>query len=697
MRALGLLAAIAVGCATGRGTIDTGAPITSGIRQTPDRWREWCSVHLTVDTDLDEPSALALIRAFERSVTAFDALLLPDAERPHSRLRVVLFASPDQYTTLGPKGWWGHYSTEEPDGEMTSTIYMAATANLTTSVVRFEHELTHRYVNGLMPQASTWLNEGFAVLWSSLRVGERDARLGYRPASIAARDLGALMRSDFRGFHDGDEASHYALAGAFVEFLWFEEHEAFVRALHELMRGVAAADALQPFAAPSIAPRFATWYRGVQWQERGNVVVDRYELSVPDPRPPSEPRVLTSAEVLRIAATLHLARDDAGASDRAAAWVEGAITFDPFDPSAYYWAGVFAMLTGESDRAEAAFATALSLQPDNVRALAGLVGERLQQRKRVDDLSGVEPLVARISRRTSLVMPLRMLAAYAHVRGQDDDAIQFLRRALRSSSGCTACRLSLAALYNARGDRSDAEQELERAIALRRETTPAQAERLRHQLADARQHAADCERDDAAACEALSDDYTYGRGLPADWPLALAMSRRACEAGRAHACVRVAAALRFGDAAEEDQAGAVRLLTRACAGGDASACNNLGDAYENGVGVAADVPHAIALYRDACAGGSAWGCLSLASLAWRGIGLAHDEPAIVEWIARAVSLDKRVVDQARGACHRDAAVCALAGVAVAHGLGVEAANPERARELMAVACAHGDAAACQWQ
>src|SRR5262249_44388531 len=160
-------------------------------------------------------------------------------------------------------------------------------------------------------------------------------------------------------------------------------------------------------------------------------------------------------------------------------------------------------------------------QPDNLRALGGLVWQRLQQRARVDDFSVVEPLVARISPRTSLIMPLLTLAMYAHARGNDDDAFRYLRRALQTSPGCTSCRIGLARLHSVRGETADAERELERAMALKRETPANAAAELRRTFAEVRDSIGACDRGDAAACERLSDAYAGGGGVPPDFAVAL--------------------------------------------------------------------------------------------------------------------------------------------------------------------------------
>jgi TPR repeat protein len=694
-RAVVLAAALACGCAAAPRPPEAArpAPIKPSALLTSDLWREWYSDHLTLDSDVEPATATTLLSEFERSVEAFDALFLPDLARSRGRLRVVLFARWRQYQALGPPNSGGVFVMHEPDDERNATIFMATRDSLRGTVVSFQHELAHGYVNASMPQAPTWLNEGIAELWQSLHPGDGDTRLGYLPPPLGDRDVDKLLRGNYRSFHRPDmQDANYGLAGTFTEFLWFDQHEPFLRYLHALAGGTAAATAWEQSFPQPVADAFERWYRALKRDGKG-VTVEGYSFRTVEPLPPISVRPLTMAEMLRLFAALELERSQWSSLLRAATWAVTAVLFAPFDAEAYYWAGVYAdFLPRGAAPAEAAYATALALQPDHVRALGGLAMERLQLRARVDDFSEVEPLVARISSRTTLIGPLVALAAYAHARGHDDDAFHYIRRALQASPGCTSCRLWLASLHNVRGETADADRELERALALRREMPPDIAASIRRAFAETRTSLPACDRGDAAACERLSDSYDAQHGVPGDFAVSLDLARRACDGKRAHACRRVAGELRRGIRPDPEKSTA--LMRHACLLGDWEACNDLGDAYEHGVGVAADVARAARMYRDACAHDSAWGCVSLASLAWRRLELPHDEAQIVDWIARSVKLDKSIVSAVASDCPTHSESCALAAIAWSRGLGVEK-NSAYARDLMDLGCAAGDADACR--
>ena len=290
--ALTLAAVVACGCAVAPPLPPPTqpSPVKASGLQTSYLWCEWYSDHLTLDSDVDAATATALLSDFERSVGAFDALFLSDVARPRTRLRVVLFAQLRDYWALGPRYTPGLYAAEEPDYESNATIFMPTRDSYRATVVAFQHELTHRHVNASMPQAPGWLDEGLAELWQSLHLGDHDTRLGYLPPALGDRDVDKLMRPDDRSFHWLDlRQGNYELAGAFVEFLWLEQHDAFLRYLHALAGGAAAATAWQQSFPQPVATAFETWYRAVKrGAGTGDVTVGALRI----PRAPAAPAVV---------------------------------------------------------------------------------------------------------------------------------------------------------------------------------------------------------------------------------------------------------------------------------------------------------------------------------------------------------------------------------------------------------------------
>jgi TPR repeat protein len=319
---------------------------------------------------------------------------------------------------------------------------------------------------------------------------------------------------------------------------------------------------------------------------------------------------------------------------------------------------------------------------------------RFARRHNADDLSEVEPLMARIWRRTSLVQPLLALSRYAYARGDMDEALRYARRAADASPQFASAAFGYIGLLTVLGRDGEATRALERLLASQRELSAATANEAREDYRRARASVADCAPTDVAACETLAKAYRQGRFAPYDPARAGPLFVLACEHGRWTACLPAANALRLGEGFAPNPARGAALLRRACDHSEWSACNDLGDQHEKGIGVARDFGRAVALYRLACDHDEAWGCVSLASLAWRGLGLPHDETQIVEWLRRAARTFKPLATRLAEACEDDSEACGIASVTWANGLGVTT-DAERARELMELGCARGETPACQ--
>jgi TPR repeat protein len=606
--------------------------------------------HLTLDTDLGLNDAEYLARECERSLIAFDALVLPMLERPRGRLRVVIFGRFNDYDALGPPASSGVFVATTADGEFAPTIFVPAGRDRARTMRYFQHELAHRYIGHGIPQAPTWLNEGLASFLSTVHVGSDDVRLGGSALLLSRTNLTALMAGNYASFHKlGESDANYDLARMFIEFLWFESHDRFASFLVAMKSGILVDAAWRrsfPEPPEKLQERFRRWYD----QARRDVLqrsfrVERYSWRGSSPSPPSSVRLLSMSEVLLLKAQLAAEQSNGGARARGFEYALTAIAADLFNSEAYYWAGILAPYDSRDESDDIALSIALALRPDDVRVVARLAWLKLFRRKQVDDFSTVEPLVAQIWPRTSLVVPLMTLMAYAQARGRNDEALAFGRRILASSPECSSCRLAIANLLNVTGHEREAEEELARARWLVRELLPSTEEELHKAFARAREGVKECARSEPIGCEKLGTAYLEGRGAPRDPPRGLALLERACDQRVWHACVPVAAALRFGWNRPANRERSVAILQRACDGGDWPACNDLGDAYEKGSGVTVDLNRSVKFYGIACDHDEPWGCLSLAEVSWVGTGLAYDSQRLIGLLRHAAQFSKQLVAQ----------------------------------------------------
>jgi TPR repeat protein/Flp pilus assembly protein TadD len=667
-----------------------------------DVWREWTTPHFTFDSDLPASEANAFAADCERSLQAFDVVVAPLLPGRRPSLRVVLFVREEDFRALGPTDSHGLFVRTAADGEIASTIYLGGGTSWARALTSFQHELTHLYVAYAAPQAPTWLNEGLAELFRSMRIGDDGVWVGAPPPSdspayIDITRLTATTGDDFLAPVIG--RANYRRASALVHFLWFAKHDQLLQFLKALTSGMAPEPAWhQSFQEPpaQLQARFDSWYK--IWRadgERRRFAPDHFQSPPRTVLPPSQPRLLTPSQLRVLEAQLLDRRGDPVAAYERA---RQAVNLDPKDPEAYYWAGVLAGWD-PSNTAARYFEASLTLRPDDERALAGLLSIRLANRTRRDDFSSVQPLAERIRRDTSLVMPLRALAELARARGDGDDAVALLQRALEISPACTSCRFTLAGQYNVMGRTDDANRELLRATAL---TFELSSDRLRSVAADFAAVAAalpHCHAggaksgDDDASCVRLGRAFISGSGAPYDWSTGVTLLERSC-APASDECLPVATALRYGAGLPADAPRAANILERACAANQWLACNQLGDQYQHGDGAPRDSSRAEQLYRQACDHEEWLGCVSLAELAWLGQGQAHNEKLALEFLRRAASKHPALQASLRRDCLSiSSAACALASLAASAGVGgrVDGAAATRLRTF---ACEQGDSLSC---
>jgi TPR repeat protein len=118
-----------------------------------------------------------------------------------------------------------------------------------------------------------------------------------------------------------------------------------------------------------------------------------------------------------------------------------------------------------------------------------------------------------------------------------------------------------------------------------------------------------CEKDEAAACERLSNQYALGgNGLKRDLVRAANFGLRACMGGRGEACKNVGQAYFHGAGVNRDLSKALDLFGRGCSANHLDACVSLAGMYLNGLGVPVDVAKARKLLQRGCTGGVKRAC-----------------------------------------------------------------------------------------
>ncbi len=158
-----------------------------------------------------------------------------------------------------------------------------------------------------------------------------------------------------------------------------------------------------------------------------------------------------------------------------------------------------------------------------------------------------------------------------------------------------------------------------------------------------------CQANDAAACEAVCDDFdaeicTYlssqmlAKKMPDDPAKRAKINEKGCAKGAMKSCNQLATAYKEGDGVSPDIKKAIELYTKACDAGYGGGCNRLGNMYKKGDGVAPDGAKAAAFYEKTCSLGEGAGCNNAANAYGYGETVPQDLPKAKSLAARACAL-----------------------------------------------------------
>jgi len=133
-----------------------------------------------------------------------------------------------------------------------------------------------------------------------------------------------------------------------------------------------------------------------------------------------------------------------------------------------------------------------------------------------------------------------------------------------------------------------------------------------------------CKGGQSNACYNLAIALYNGRGVSVAKDKALVLARKACTDGRAQACSMAAHQYHFGDGVPEDLKSAAKLYLLACKGGDKGACSDLGVMAHAGQAMQKNERLAARLFKMACDGGAPIGCSNLGYLVEVGKGVQQN-------------------------------------------------------------------------
>ncbi len=469
------------------------SPVHSG-----EPWVELKSKHFRVVSDIGEEEASRVISSFEETYSLLSEVVFGFAAAPSFTTDAVIFAHHEDLNEFVAEGFGGVYIPSLPnDIEPSPTVLASGTLSPFARLL-FTHELTHRFNHVALGPTPTWLDEGLADYYSTLRadksapvVGEIDPRYMCTPDGLgdltcyqyeklagnrlpSASELVALDRDGFYGTEALERGAatweqkqkrskNYSVAWLLVHMLMNGEQLYANRFRSTLAgppssdKGAALAQIVEGVPAGELdRDLHAYLQKSIPWRQ--------HHAGLPEPPKQLERRPLRDAEVLIWWARLDSfsgkfakrARDRLDAARTPAPGGESSA-----DAAAWFWRGRYSLLNNNVADAEQHYKHALELDPNNPEYLYGLLDLYWSSRRGMTWLEAahstpVEQTIEQLSRTARSPRQLNAVTAHQLLSNDVPAALQTSREACRRGPDCWPCFHNYAAALFASGAASEA-------------------------------------------------------------------------------------------------------------------------------------------------------------------------------------------------------------------------------------------------
>jgi len=493
-RAWLLLGLAAVGC------LKQGS--TSAV-QSGEPWAELRSQHFKVMSDLGEEQANLVIGSFEETYDLLGKVVFGGSAVPSFETNALIFEREQDLRQFVGDGFGGQYMPWLPnDVEPAPTVLASGTLSPFARLL-FTHELTHRFNHVALGPTPTWLNEGLADYYSTIRgegdaavVGEIDPRYMCTPDGLGDLECyqyeklrgsrlpraSDVIRLDHESFYHRQGAlekgaatweqkrsrsENYAVAWLLVHLLmhgekgYAKQFRSTLSAPSSPLKGAALADIVMRVPAAELNRDFDAYLQ--------NSIPWRQHHAAP-PKLPSqlERRTLHDSEVLLLWARLDAfdGKFAGRAHDRLLAASEQRDTAADVG-AASFWLGRYSQLHDDTGGAEQHYREALELEPGNPEYLYGLLNLYWADGRGMTWLQAarsaqVGKTIAELSKTARSASQLNAVAAYQLFGHDLPAALETSERACQASPDCWACfhnRAAALAAASRPGDAADAEHE----------------------------------------------------------------------------------------------------------------------------------------------------------------------------------------------------------------------------------------------
>lgn len=480
----------------------TGTLIGPSLGAEP--WAIATSEHFTVRADVGETETREIAVDMERSYRLLSELGFPLDKEPNLHTDVIVFRTKEEYLRVGPKNTAGFFRAVGFDS-LDGGTFMTYGGLSDAARRNFLHELTHRFVHHVCPQAPIWLNEGLADYYETMTVEGGKAVLGRSPYVFKRGDSwkfgpggvpvgvlpswSELTGMDAKTFYaartaaedeEGAEArdrqhANYASAWATVHLLQ-NHREHYGDRLHQWLVKMAAgtpADEAYRQAFGDMSMDLLEKDRAELLeslvQRESTVLRTDYDAS----RPAAvEARALTRPEEDLVRARLDL-MTPGGEIGAARAHVDAALKRNPGLTEAHLLSAQLYMADGDATDAEQELTDAANLDPKNeivayeqfrfyARPLKGMKRSPERIAKAVAILTRWAPIA-----KSPTV--LNDFAWFMVVNGRAEEAVPIVKRSIERDPSCPECFDTLGAALFRTGEYKAAIGAQEMSVALERE------------------------------------------------------------------------------------------------------------------------------------------------------------------------------------------------------------------------------------
>lgn len=493
---LGGLALACLAASTGCGTARAGGALADklGVGTSSIAWSEAVGPRVRVRADFEPEEVQRVAGEIEQMMDLLEEVAFPFQERPTTRVEVVLFSREDDYLAgTGEHNPSGHFQDLRLGGiELPPSIFVRGGWDQARRRM-LRHELVHRYVDFYYPRAPVWLNEGLAMLYSTLVVEEGRAVIGKRIMSVGKErapplpQILALTRAQFhvesprRLDYDQQMAVAANYLGVWMIAHYLVTRESPWRArLHDYLSGLARGE--------DEAAAFARTLGSGSVDELESAMLEHFAFTdlmlletpyAPAPPPPITLRALRATEIDTLNAWYRALNPGADVAAVVRA-LDQVVAADPRHAEAYFWRGLIARDAQRADDARRDLDAALELEPASPLYLMAVIDQALADRGRRPEpelTARIDALLPALARSARSAPALDTMARALAWRGKTGAALGFAVRATKADVGCASCWIQRAELSWTMGQTAAALAAID--LAIHQSDDQAQVARLR--------------------------------------------------------------------------------------------------------------------------------------------------------------------------------------------------------------------------